>query len=626
VTPLPVVIGFGGINAAGRSSFHHAFRRIVYHALPPAERDEVLSALARLMGLPRDLPAAKLERQVLDHSLVRKIEPWLFDVDRVYRQERFEAQPAEGAGPAWIMQQSDLPSELPTGWATRLLDDRRVEVSLVAPATLLVPDHHRYSVRAAATVPTGFRPATRYPAKNHPRGLQLAVYGSSDAVRSVGIGWSRLLERVPADRVAVYASSAMGQLDPEGAGGMLAHPMIGKHTSSRHCPFSLPQMPADFINAYVVGSIGRTAGLIGACATFLYNLEKAVRDIQTDVVDLAVVGAAEAPVFPEVLEGYRAMGALSEDPDLLALDGLTEGEPDHRRACRPFAPNCGFVMGESAQYLVLMKDELALALGASIYAAVPGVYIHADGTKQSISSPGIGNYLTLGKACSLAREILGDQGLRHRTMLHAHGTGTPQNRVTESHVFDRVAHAFDVRDWVVAATKCFVGHSLGAAAGDQTSFALGTFATGVVPGITTVTRFADDVHAERLSLSIEHRRYDPSHWQGIFINTKGFGGNNATGLLLSPEVTWALLQRKHGEQAKARHWKAHEQVQAEQERYRNALLEGHDEAIYNFGSDVVEGTDLVIDRESIRVPGFPLPVSLTVTNPYGRVGRSLHTD
>ncbi len=616
--PLPVIIGFGGINAAGRSSFHHAFGRLVYHALPRKEQAEVLTSMARLMGLPLDLEGIELEQHVLNHSLIRKIEPWLFDVDRIYRQEMITVQPTAKARPSWIMQKSELPNELPKSWTTRPLDDGLVEVSLKEPATLLVPDYHRYSVRSAATVPTGFQPSTRYPSKKHPRGLQLAIYASSDAVKSIGIEWKRLLDHVPADRVAVYASSAMGQLDFMGAGGMLTAPMIGQHTSSRNCPFSLSQMPADFINSYVVGNIGRTAGLIGACATFLYNLEKAVRDIQTGEVDLAVVGGAEAPVFPEVLEGYRAMSALTEDPELLELDGLSEGEPDHRRACRPFAPNCGFVMGESAQYVVLMKDELALELGASIYAAVPGVYIHADGTKRSISSPGIGNYLTLGKACSLAREILGEQSLRQRTMIHAHGTGTPQNRVTESHVFDRVAHAFEVRDWVVAATKCFVGHSLGAAAGDQTNFALGTFATGIVPGITTVANFADDLYNERLSLSTKHRQYDPSHWQGIFINTKGFGGNNATGLLLSPEATWTLLKRKHGTEAQKRHLQAHEQVEAEQKRYREALLEGSDEAIYNFGTGVVEGAELVIDSETIKVPGYPLPVSLRVQNPYGR--------
>ena len=618
MTPLPVIIGFGGINAAGRSSFHHAFGRIVYPALPEEKRAEVRLSMAQLMGLSPNLGVAELERQVLDHSLVRKIEPWVFDVDRVYRQERVDVEPAEGGRPAWVMQRRDLPDELPAGWTTRKLDGGRVEVRLVESATLLVPNHQRTSVRAAASLPTGFDPASRYSSKYHPRGLQLAVYGSSDAVRSVGIPWSRFLEGVPADRVAVYASSAMGQLDAMGAGGMLAHPMVGQYTSSRHCPFSLSQMPADFINAYVISSIGRTAGLIGACATFLYNLEKAVREIQTGVVDLAIVGAAEAPVLPEVLEGYRAMSALSEDLDLLELDGLTEGEPDHRRACRPFAPNCGFVMGESAQYLVLAKDELALEHGASIYASVPGVFVHADGSKRSISSPGIGNYFTLGKACSLAREILGEQGLQQRTMVHAHGTGTPQNRVTESHVFDRVANAFDVHDWVVAATKCFVGHSLGAAAGDQTCFALGTFATGLVPGITSATHFADDVHGERLSLSSEHRQYEPSRWQGIFVNAKGFGGNNATGLMLSPEATWALLEDRHGERARARHAKAHEQVQAEQERYRSRLLDGQDEAIYNRRSNVVQGADLTVEREAIRVPGYELPISLSVPNPYGR--------
>ena len=141
------------------------------------------AALARLMGLPRDLEGEALERRVLDHSLVRKIEPWLFDVDRRYRQEKIEARPAEGGGPAWIMRQEDLPETLPDSWATRPLGDGRVEVRLVGPTTLLIPDYQRYGVRAAAFVPTGFRPETRYPARKHPRGLQLAIYAASDALR-----------------------------------------------------------------------------------------------------------------------------------------------------------------------------------------------------------------------------------------------------------------------------------------------------------------------------------------------------------------------------------------------------------------------------------------------------------
>ena len=48
-----------------------------------------------------------------------------------------------------------------------------------------------------------------------------------------------------------------------------------------------------------------------------------------------------------------------------------------------------------------------------------------------------------------AREILGEEGLRRRTFLHAHGTSTPKNRVTESHVFDRIADAYGIEAWPV---------------------------------------------------------------------------------------------------------------------------------------------------------------------------------
>ncbi|MBI4699669.1 MAG: beta-ketoacyl synthase [Deltaproteobacteria bacterium] len=613
---LPVIVGLGGVNAAGRSSFHHAFLRLVYDVLPAAERDKVRRSLGQLMGIGPDTPAALAEERILRHTLVRTIEPEWFDTARIYRHARIEA--AAGSGPlCWTMAEDALPSQLPPGWRVARGEGGRVEVSVAERATFYVPDYESYSVRAAGQLPTGFHPGAKYPSKGHPRGLQLAVYGASDAVRSVGLAWPDLLARVPGDQVAVYASSAMGQLDWEGGGGMLQSALLGKHTTSRNCPLSLTQMPADFVNAYVIGSIGRTGGLIGACATFLYNLEKAVQDMQAGIVRLAMVGAAEAPILPEVLEGYRAMSALAEDPDLLELEGRTEGEPDHRRACRPFGPNCGFAMGESAQYLVLMDGELALEQGATILGSVPGVFIHADGPKRSISSPGIGNYLTVGKACALAAKILGERGLRERSFVHAHGAGTPQNRVTESHVLDRIAAAFDIRDWAVTTAKCFVGHSLGPAAGDQTAFALGTLALGWVPGIVTVDELATDIHDERLSLSNRHRQYPADHWQAALVNSKGFGGNNATGIVLSPERTEKLLVQGFGADA-LRTWRGrNEAVRARQQQYEDALLSGHDEPIYDLRAAALEGAELTVGRTEIRVPGFPLPVGLDVDNPYG---------
>lgn len=616
MSTLPVIVGFGGVNPAGRSSFHHGFLRVIYEAAGEAERAKVRRSLAQMMAIPSDAPVEEVERRILAHTLIRGIEPWCFDTARLYQHAQIAAAPG-GRAFTFTMDAGELPATLPQGWEVKGRGGDEVEVTVTAPTTLFVPDYRAYTVRAAGQLPTGFLLSSKYPAKYHPRGLQMAVYGSSDAIRSVGIPWQELLARVPADRVSVYASSAMGQLDWEGAGGMLQSALLGKHTTSRNCPFGLPQMPADFVNAYVIGSVGRTGGLIGACATFLYNLEKAVHDIERGVVRLAVVGAAESPLSPEVIEGYRAMSALAEDAELLELDGRSEGEPDHRRASRPFAESCGFTMGESAQYMVLMAADLALEVGATILGSVPGVFIHADGAKSSISSPGIGNYLTLAKACALAAKILGEDGLRRRTLLHAHGTSTPQNRVTESHVFDRVAAAFDIHDWVVAAGKAFVGHSLGAAAGDATALALGSFAYGTVPGIVTVGAFADDVHGERLSLSNQHRQYAPAHWQGAFVNAKGFGGNNATSLVLSPEVTEALLARRYGAEALRDHRRKNESVAAAQRSYEERLLEGSDQAIYDFGANVVDGASMCVERHEIRIPGYALPVTLDVDNPYG---------
>ena len=48
---LPVIVGFGGYNAAGRSSFHHGFRRIVQESLDAASRQETLAGLAVMMKL-----------------------------------------------------------------------------------------------------------------------------------------------------------------------------------------------------------------------------------------------------------------------------------------------------------------------------------------------------------------------------------------------------------------------------------------------------------------------------------------------------------------------------------------------------------------------------------------------
>ncbi|HTN30298.1 MAG TPA: hypothetical protein VL178_05620, partial [Pseudomonas sp.] len=46
---LPVIVGFGGYNSAGRSSFHHSFRRMVIESLDSESRQQTLTGLAVMM-------------------------------------------------------------------------------------------------------------------------------------------------------------------------------------------------------------------------------------------------------------------------------------------------------------------------------------------------------------------------------------------------------------------------------------------------------------------------------------------------------------------------------------------------------------------------------------------------
>ena len=47
---LPVIVGMGGVNAAGRTSGFQSFRRMVIDILPEAERERTLVGLAVMMG------------------------------------------------------------------------------------------------------------------------------------------------------------------------------------------------------------------------------------------------------------------------------------------------------------------------------------------------------------------------------------------------------------------------------------------------------------------------------------------------------------------------------------------------------------------------------------------------
>ena len=630
---LPVIVGMGGVNPAGRTSGHQAFRRTVLDALPDDDQARTLLGLAAMMRLAncqadggwqdaegRTLDAAAIvaqtRQQVLDHTLIRRMEDPRFNEEGLPANRKASLELDSPL--TFRIRRRQLPDELPATWQVTELDRQTLEVTVPAGAMdVMLPETRPAQVRAAGQLPAGFDPSRLYRSVHHPRGLSMTVFAASDCLGNSGLAWETLRDRLDPDEVAVYAGNSIGQLDEEGWGGLLKSFVSGKRATSKQMPLGYGQMPADFINAYVLGSVGGTGAALGACASFLYNLRLGVDDIRAGRRRVALVGTADAPITPEIIEGFRTMGALADDDGLKALDALELlTDADYQRACRPFARNCGFTMGESSQFVMLMDDALALETGAEILGSVPGVFVNADGWKRSISAPGIGNYISLAKAAALVRDMLGETALRERTFLHAHGTSTPKNRITESHVFDQVARAHGISAWPVVAVKTFVGHSQGSAAGDQLASALGSFAHGLLPGIFTLDAIADDVHAERLRLFREPLSFVAD---AAFINAKGFGGNNATGVVLSPAVTERLMVKRHGQAAVSAWQTRREATRDAADTYHRAADRGRFAVRYRFGEGVLEGPELDVGRDAIRIPGYAKAVSLAVDNPFGRL-------
>lgn len=634
---LPVIVGFGGVNPAGRSSFHHAYKRLVIDALRPEAAYRTYLNSAAMMGmiksnghqflthdgtvLTTDNAEQLLAEAVRAGTLVRQLEPSVIDVDKVCFNYKAQLNKHNAGAVVLEFNRSDLPSVIPPGWAVEPLNDDRVRVSINEQQELFVPVKRKLSVNMAGQLPSGFDPGALYSGgEKHPRALQMSVYAASDAIASVGIEWRDIQALVPADQISVYASSLMGQMDHKSLQGMMQAWLRGEQCSNKQVAFGLGHMPADFVNSYITGTVGSTGGHIGACSSFLYNLEHAVSDIQQGRCRVAVVGSAEAPLIPESLEGYSAAGAATTDDDLRRLDQQSDCDtPNYRSACRPFNYNAGLVLGESAQFVVLFDDELACELGAQIYGAVPAIFINADGFKKSIYAPGAGNYITFAKCAAMAQKLLGAESLREKTFVHSHGTGTPLNRKTEADVINKAAQAFHVDKWPIAAIKSYLGHSLGAAAGDQLANTLGVWSYRVLPGIATLDQVAEDVDQRHLILSKQHTHFCPRDYDSALINTKGFGGNNATALVLAPHIIERYLLQHYGRKTLTSYEKKSEAVKERAQQYDDQMLHGLHKIAYSFGEHVIDEQSITVDAQSISIPGHG-SISLDLANPYGYIG------
>jgi acetoacetyl-[acyl-carrier protein] synthase len=137
---------------------------------------------------------------------------------------------------------------------------------------------------------------------------------------------------------------------------------------------------------------------------------------------------------------------------------------------------------------------------------------------------------------------------------------------------------------------------------------------GLIPGINTINALADDVRTDHLAFSAEHRRFDPKDAQYAVINSKGFGGNNATATMLSPAATQQMLKQRYSD----RDWQAwqlaNEQVAQTQRDYDAGMSAGTVEPVYRFDHGVLHDKDVELNAKEVRLGDYA--VSLELENPF----------
>jgi len=553
---LPLIVGYGGINSAGRSIFDFSHQRMLFDSIDAKNQDEVLLSLGHLMN-------TKEKKIILSKTLIRTIDDNFFD-DHNYR-------------------------------------------SPILPTL------------AGGQLPSGFNPAKTYNSRQHPRGLAMTVFGLSDAVLSLGLPWEEILSKVPRQKISCVSGCAVAQADKYGMGGMFQAPFADSRITSKHMAMSLGEGSADFGHAYVLGSMGSTGSYTGACATFQYNLKLGISMIQSGESLISVVGAAESGIVPEIYEAFSATKGLAEDENLIKLQeklGEDFDEPNHRKICRPFGENIGMSLGESAQFVILMADSLAIELGLNIHGSALSSHIHADGYKKSISGPGAGNYLTVGKVFNEIKKHFGQEAI-NKTFFHAHGTSTPQNRESESHIISSMSKAFGVESLPVTAIKSYLGHSLAAAGGDQMISSLGSWRNNLIPGICSTPKLAENVYTENVNFLLENLEFEDNAFDFAVLNAKGFGGNNGTSLVASPSKTMELLQAKYSSKQIKKYQVQKQSIDKQLLENKSKILQGDTKSRYIFGENVIDGiNDFEVESHEITNKLNDEKFNLESTLPY----------
>lgn len=241
-----------------------------------------------------------------------------------------------------------------------------------------------------------------------------------------------------------------------------------------------------------------------ACSSAANAIILGANMLRCSEADIVVVGGSEC-ITKFHLNGFNSLMILDTNP------------------CRPFdASRAGLNLGEGAAYLVLETEESAKRRGVKAQAILSGYGNACDAFHQTASSPdGEGAYRAMEEALQLA-DIQPDK----IDYINAHGTGTPNNDLSESQAVKRL---FGENVPPMSSTKPFTGHTTSASGSIEAVFCILALQNGFLPVNLNWSQPMDDGIVpvnQPVKKELKH----------VLCNAFGFGGNDSSLLISKPEL------------------------------------------------------------------------------------------
>lgn len=245
------------------------------------------------------------------------------------------------------------------------------------------------------------------------------------------------------------------------------------------------------------GLFEKVSTIVTACSSSANAIMMGADLIREGRADVVVAGGTEC------LSRYHVNGFNT----LMILD---------KELCKPFdRDRAGINLGEGAGYLVLESAEMAEKRGVSPIGKISGYYNACDAYHQTASSPnGEGAYLAMKGAVE-------SSGLKPEDIdyINAHGTGTPNNDLTEGIAVMRL---FGEKVPPLASLKSYTGHTTSAAGSLEAVISLLALEQNFMPVNMNFRHKIEEHHFMPVT--------DPTPvrpLRHILSNSFGFGGNNS---------------------------------------------------------------------------------------------------